>query len=64
MGPDRLAQLRNDERGLTSVGVLLAISFTLIVAVMVVMLLTLPWMMDTMTSYATELFLSFFRFVG
>lgn len=36
MGPDRLAQLRNDERGLTSVGVLLAISFTLIVAVMVV----------------------------
>jgi flagellar biosynthetic protein FliQ len=34
------------------------------VAVMVVMLLTLPWMMNTMTTYATELFLSFFRFVG
>ena len=33
-------------------------------AVMLVMLLTLPWMMDTMTTYATELFLSFFRFVG
>ena len=34
------------------------------VAVMVVMLLTMPWMMDTMITYATELFLSFFRFVG
>ena len=34
------------------------------VAVMVVMLLALPWMMDIMTTYATELFLSFFRFTG
>ena len=34
------------------------------VAVMAVMMLTLPWMMDTMITYATELFLSFFRFVG
>ena len=30
------ARLRSDERGLTSVGILLAVSFTLIVAVMVV----------------------------
>ena len=34
------------------------------VAVMVVMLLTLPWMMHTMITYATDLFLSFYRFVG
>jgi flagellar biosynthetic protein FliQ len=34
------------------------------IAVMVVLLLSLPWMMDTMTTYATELFLSFFRFTG
>lgn len=33
-------------------------------AIMVVMLLTLPWMMDTMIGYATEVFLSFYRFVG
>lgn len=34
------------------------------IAIMVVLLLGLPWMMGTMITYATELFLSFHRFVG
>ena len=34
------------------------------VAIMVVLLLGLPWMMGTMITYTTELFLSFHRFVG
>ena len=33
-------------------------------AVMVVLLLALPWLMDVMVGYATEMFLSFSRFVG
>lgn len=33
-------------------------------AVVVVMLLTLPWAMDVMIRYATDLFLSFRRFTG
>ncbi|GAB4263566.1 MAG: flagellar biosynthesis protein FliQ [Deferrisomatales bacterium] len=33
-------------------------------AIVVVLLLSLPWAMDTMIRYATELFSSFHRFVG
>ncbi len=33
-------------------------------AILLVLLLTLPWAMDVMLRYATELFLSFHRFVG
>ncbi len=33
-------------------------------AILVVFILTLPWAMDIMLRYATELFLSFNRFVG
>jgi flagellar biosynthesis protein FliQ len=33
-------------------------------AILLVLLLTLPWAMNIMIRYATELFLSFHRFVG
>ncbi|MEW6489305.1 MAG: flagellar biosynthesis protein FliQ [Thermodesulfobacteriota bacterium] len=33
-------------------------------AILLVFLLSLPWAMNVMLSYATELFLSFHRFVG
>lgn len=34
------------------------------IAILLVLLLGLPWMMSTMITYTTELFLSFHRFVG